>query len=503
MQNLKDRRLIRQIAAVFGGFILIGVFLVPEQGRRDLLRLKAELTARGERLRWQELVTNAPPDASNGWRDFYDAAIALPDLPPAKYLLHYARPGVRIPLDRVPVLPMADSRFGGRSSDGKWSSNIWDGLDTVIAPTRHVWAAAVESLTNDLIIPDLDWAKGQRLMLPHLTPIRGVAQWCALAVAYDLQSGNRETALRNLIDGFRMIGKYRAEPILITRIVRASMVDVLGQRVWPVLQHADGTDEELKALQDLVADVRVAAPLVEALEMERVFVMQAWRECIEDPSRSQAIFGYSAGSKASKPLQVAIAYGWRAGPANFDLAWYLRHRQTELDSVREALASRSLARFNARTASSVASAPGAMLMVSRTAYRDNGAMVRKALRAETRLAMLVSAIALERCRLKRGHHPESMSEMLPEFLAELPIDWMDGKPLRYERVSEEHFRLWSIGSDGVDQGGDPSPPKPVRNLRWDSGNDWVWPVAAGEAETRAYADDQLALWRKAVGTSSP
>jgi hypothetical protein len=53
---------------------------------------------------------------------------------------------------------------------------------------------------------------------------------------------------------------------------------------------------------------------------------------------------------------------------------------------------------------------------------------------------------------------------------------MDGKPLRYRRIAESQFLLYSAGLDGNDDGGDPSPmdvKKPIRQL-WD-GKDAVWP----------------------------
>jgi hypothetical protein len=55
-------------------------------------------------------------------------------------------------------------------------------------------------------------------------------------------------------------------------------------------------------------------------------------------------------------------------------------------------------------------------------------------------------------RQDRGEYPESLTELVPEYLPALPIDYGDRRPLRYRRL-REHYLLYSIGNDGQDDGG--------------------------------------------------
>jgi hypothetical protein len=63
---------------------------------------------------------------------------------------------------------------------------------------------------------------------------------------------------------------------------------------------------------------------------------------------------------------------------------------------------------------------------------------------------------------------------------------MNGEPLRYQGQPGGGFLLYSVGEDGRDNHGDPSPSTPRKKYRqlWD-GRDAVWPVAATEAEAEA------------------
>ncbi len=59
-------------------------------------------------------------------------------------------------------------------------------------------------------------------------------------------------------------------------------------------------------------------------------------------------------------------------------------------------------------------------------------------------------LALRAFQLTRGALPQSLEQLVPDYLGALPIDDFDGLPLRYSR---ERGLLWSVGADLVDAGG--------------------------------------------------
>ena len=74
------------------------------------------------------------------------------------------------------------------------------------------------------------------------------------------------------------------------------------------------------------------------------------------------------------------------------------------------------------------------------------------------VAVLRSAVvgcAIERHRLAHaGRIPDALAELVPTHLAEVPADPFDGKPLRY-RHTNDTYTVYSLGEDGVDDGGEP------------------------------------------------
>jgi hypothetical protein len=67
---------------------------------------------------------------------------------------------------------------------------------------------------------------------------------------------------------------------------------------------------------------------------------------------------------------------------------------------------------------------------------------------------------------------------------------VDGESLRYKLNSDGTFLLYSVGENGVDDGGNPLLEKGVTSSSFSWQNihalDWVWPQPATEEEIQAY-----------------
>lgn len=64
-----------------------------------------------------------------------------------------------------------------------------------------------------------------------------------------------------------------------------------------------------------------------------------------------------------------------------------------------------------------------------------------------------AALAAERYRLKTGHWPAALADLVPAYLDAVPTDPFDDKPLRYIQDSRG-IRIYSIGEDNKDDGGE-------------------------------------------------
>ena len=63
-----------------------------------------------------------------------------------------------------------------------------------------------------------------------------------------------------------------------------------------------------------------------------------------------------------------------------------------------------------------------------------------------------TALAIEQFRQANGQLPGALEELVPDYIASVPIDPMDGQPLRYV-VNDEGYALYSVGRNRIDDGG--------------------------------------------------
>ena len=129
--------------------------------------------------------------------------------------------------------------------------------------------------------------------------------------------------------------------------------------------------------------------------------------------------------------------------------------------------------------------------------RRGPGLLGQAAEAEARRRLLVTAIALERYRGRRGSYPQKLEELVPELLQHPPVDFMDGQPLRYRKTEDGHFVLYSVGLDCLDNGGEMREPQRSEppygggpDFSIPEGSDLVWPRPASAAEAQARMQEE-------------
>lgn len=92
--------------------------------------------------------------------------------------------------------------------------------------------------------------------------------------------------------------------------------------------------------------------------------------------------------------------------------------------------------------------------------------------------LTVTALALERFRLRYGQYPPDLDALVPEFLPSVPGDLVDGAPLRY-CFTASGCAVYSISMDHVDGGGVATP----FGVYWASAGDLVFELNPPEADS--------------------
>lgn len=77
---------------------------------------------------------------------------------------------------------------------------------------------------------------------------------------------------------------------------------------------------------------------------------------------------------------------------------------------------------------------------------------------EAQKRLLIGKLAIRCYRLERGELPGTLADLVPEYLPAVPEDPFSGESLIYRRIGDGHV-LYSVGEDGLDDGGHRVDPK--------------------------------------------
>ncbi len=101
-------------------------------------------------------------------------------------------------------------------------------------------------------------------------------------------------------------------------------------------------------------------------------------------------------------------------------------------------------------------------------------ILRQAIYSEAVRRQACTAVAIERYRLAHAKLPVALGELVPVFLATVPLDPIDRQPMRYH-IEGSAFTLWSIAMDRQDDRGKLPTKKEARHIeRPEYTGDWVW-----------------------------
>lgn len=272
-------------------------------------------------------------------------------------------------------------------------------------------------------------------------------------------------------------------------MVRVALAGLGLATTWEALQADGWNDETLAALQKDWEGVELFEALNRALLGERILGV-TYIEWLR--SQGVQVFG-GAGSPTGKAKLNSLGdyFGafvvtplWRVNSEDDEL-FLLQHYQASLESLLKlggtqswpAIAAELKAQDDALRKITGSYLGQVRYQVSSWTIPNISKAALTTVRSETLWRLTVTAIALERYRLRHGRLPTDLAALVPELLHAVPIDPMSGKPLGYRLTGGGSFALYSVGEDGRDDGGDPTSLAATNRFDLWSGKDAVWPTA--------------------------
>jgi hypothetical protein len=278
-------------------------------------------------------------------------------------------------------------------------------------------------------------------MLPEQQKLRRVIQLLNRDSMAYAEAGETHQAVESCCGAFNAARAIGDEPIAISQLIRVAGAIIASRTAERILAQTEPELNDLKRLQAVVE--REDAHPYESITWrgDRAFV-NATLEAIESGAMSLSELADSPPDWSDQLLAFAIQD-------------YVRglHPQLFVYSARVQAASELPPKLRRpemqqieREMRQAWGNPVTLLMAAFLKLDDAFSRSHAILRCQA------AACAAERCRRLHGDWPESLEQLTPEFIAEVPIDPFTGDSLLYHRLPDGVV-IYSVSSDGVDNGG--------------------------------------------------
>jgi hypothetical protein len=477
----------------------------------ELEAYKKLLWEKGEKLEWSKVIPPAATQESNS-AAAVEAAMAMFDSNPEEvpYAMQMVAPGRAL--------------IGWQQPDARGDefTNSWEQYAAKVEADRP----AVDLLHGVLARPKLEFPLDETDLLDslfkHLAPMKRAARKLAADTIFDLHNGRPGPATTNIVTILALAQKNGSQGLEICNLVRLAIIIAAAAPTWEFLEATNISDVQLARIQNGWEQLDLLKDGENAFEWERAWALREAQRSRSSHQGFTNLFGPLMGlsSSGSSPgggpswsgmldsstrgMRRAIGEAmWRSSWSFSDELQTLKANQLAINTLRAMQTNRS--QFYKRDYD-------AMATRMRSLVRTNGddrilrvlqiddwrgilgsapdISVRKMIETETARRIVIVAIGLKRFQLKRGEWPATLDQLVPEFIPSVPIDPFDGHPLNYRRNADATFLLYSVGEDGVDDGGDPTNPA-SSSLFWQNvkARDWVWPQPATPAEVQYFNDN--------------
>jgi hypothetical protein len=330
-----------------------------------------------------------------------------------------------------------------------------------------------------------DDANPAGILLPHLAVISRLGKIFGLRASAELALKQTDAAEANLNFMFFLADSIRNEPIVISQLVRRKVLGDAQQIIWEGLVSHNWSNEQLQSFEMRLQQLDFFKEFELSLGAERSAFGNQLFDLFRDHREEMVATLDGLGGMGG----VGRAYYWAPkGWLYFEQTSYQRAYEElimpglrlEEGHVNVQKANTMGEELNKMLNQPIASSfwkhravvgmivPAFNRSIQNTAFAQNGVNLTSA------------ACALERYRLAHGQFPDTLDQLIPQFVKTVPVDIISGKPLKYHRKEDASFLLYSVGwNEKDDEGTVVSGGAVVTNMDGKSEDvtqgDWVWP----------------------------
>lgn len=362
-----------------------------------------------------------------------------------KWVVGNANPSFTIPAKVAPS-PNAFDTYRNASSMLINSKQVASALDpkngVTLAQQEKLVASnaqALQTLRSGFSQEYMDMSpRSVTALFPYFAQYRSMARLLMLEDMVEAQKGDWNGAVNSDLDCLYMGEEIPHGSVLIGSLVGIACEAIGRKHIWRYIDHLDAAQTR-KAIARLQAIQERHVPYADTITEEKYFGISALKEIFRDKKSLQGVFNAGNGNSGPPPIVYNLFY-----------VVYSKDRiaHNYVNYMDQVIAN-SHQPYAAHTPDPpVPNDPINQILspvFTQARFKD--------VENQTQNALLLVTLALHAYQVEHGRYPQSLQELTPAYLKQLPDDPFALKGTFQYHPSGTTYLLYSIGPDGKDDGG--------------------------------------------------
>lgn len=340
-----------------------------------------------------------------------------------------------------------------------------------------------------------EWERGFDMLLPQLAKLKQFTQITSLASIYQSIQGVQDASYEQARLAFQLAETGDSD-LLISRLVQFAQLHIALETIMSAQQAHLWSDEQWVQIRSRLDKFNLPALIPNSLRAERAvgysyvepMFTQSWSRAMKQMDHLGAagkseietgLWMTLLDSVASKFSQAFLAKQWRLCMEAYSLMIEDLEQGVQASysgpwkEIHTTWSDENLLQYGVF----------AKMLIPALSQAQN-----KAFLMQLKIELAKTAIDLERYYLKHGHYPDALGALSPAFRDTTPLDPMTRKMLKYEKVEDAGFELYSVGMNGEDDQGRHAV-KPKRNEN-NPPDDLLWVIRVNPPELPSFHVDE-------------
>ncbi len=274
------------------------------------------------------------------------------------------------------------------------------------------------------------------LLLPHLSQARWCGRLLLLAMLAAVHEGRADEAVGYALDGLALSRSLSGEPLIVQSLVAIATLHTVVE--WPLsaaLGSPEAGESKLAAIQHALFEYSRDFSLRAAIEGELV------QQFTQYDTLVTGILEESSGTGWARLLGT--------GYIRADMARVIEHYIEFLSDLE-----RPASEINAIWEKRLAAIEESYWLMVKMIAPSHSRIQAQGENARARMQAAALSVAALRFYRREGRWPDDLDVLTPDYIMEMPSDPFSGRPFIY-RILDDGIIIYSVGTNGIDDGGRP------------------------------------------------